>query len=201
MLTTSASPSVSITVRARQITTADQPVTSRCKSELRGTTEDAMVQPYKVFYEHIEELFSLAFILTGSTQQAEACFVRALDLTTDYSSVKDAYVYSIARRCVIKAAIGVIAREIRECAEMESRSQDDDKQTDTSPVREVAGSETSILENLLRMNSLRRAALTLRLFEKYHRKDMALLLGVTMQIAEVASRRALIEYLHLSVGR
>jgi DNA-directed RNA polymerase specialized sigma24 family protein len=161
-----------------------------------------MVQPYKVFYEHIEELFLLAFLLTGSTQHAEGCFVRALDLTAGYASVKDAYVYSVARRCVIKAAIGVIAREVRECAEMESRSQDDDGQPDTSLVRDVAAdSETSIVDNLLRLNSLRRAALTLRLFEKYHRKDMALLLGVPMLIAEVASRRGLIEYLHLSAGR
>jgi DNA-directed RNA polymerase specialized sigma24 family protein len=156
-----------------------------------------VVQPYTVFYEHIEELFLPAFILTGSIERAEDCFLRAIDLTASYAMVNDAYIYSVARRCVMKAAIGVIAKEIRKCADMESRLQDGDRQPDTSLVPDVLGdSETPIVNNLLRLNPLRRAALILRIFEKYQRKDMALLLGVSMPIAELASKRGLIEYLH-----
>ena len=161
-----------------------------------NTKEDALAQPYRVFNEHMKGLFLPALLLTGSIERAEDCFIRAINLAAGHPAVDDAFISSVARRCVIKAAIEVIAEEIRACAEIESRQQDDTVQACTSRLQEAVGASHAFrMGNLLRLNPLRRAALVLRLFEKYHRKDMALLLGVSMSVAELASKRGLIEYL------
>jgi hypothetical protein len=169
----------------------------RHKDEMRANTkDDALAQPYRVFKERMKGLFLPALLLTGSIERAEACFIRAIDLASGHSAVDDAFIYSVARRCVIKAAIEVIAEELRACAEIESRQQNDKIQACASGLQEAAGASHAFrMDNLLRLNPLRRAALVLRLFEKYHRKDMALLLGVSMSVAELATKRGLIEYL------
>jgi DNA-directed RNA polymerase specialized sigma24 family protein len=78
---------------------------------------------------------------------------------------------------------------------MESKWQGEDKQTSASTLEEVlSGSEASTMEILLRLNPLRRAALILRLFERYHRTDMALLLDVPRSVVDLACKRGLVEY-------
>jgi DNA-directed RNA polymerase specialized sigma24 family protein len=159
------------------------------------TAKDVLTQPYRVFYERSDELFVPALLLTGSIERAEDCFRRAIDLAVAHASVSDAFMYSVARRCVIKAAIESIAEEVRVCAEMESKWQGEDKQTSASTLEEVlSGSEASTMEILLRLNPLRRAALILRLFERYHRTDMALLLDVPRSVVDLACKRGLVEY-------
>lgn len=160
------------------------------------TIPDALPQPYRVFDERTKELFLLALFLTGSIERAEVCFVRAIDLAAVHSAVNDAYILSVARRCVIKTAMEIIAEEVRVCAEMEFRHENDGMETGVLRLgKAVEDSYAFMVRSLLDLNSLRRAALVLRIFEKLHRKDIALLLGVSTPVAEIASKRGLIEYL------
>jgi DNA-directed RNA polymerase specialized sigma24 family protein len=161
-----------------------------------NTIADALAQPDTVFDERMEELFLLALLLTGSIERAEACFVRAIDLAAAHPAVSDAYISSVARRCIIKAALELIAEEVRVCAEMEFRHENDGMETGILRLGEtVEDSYAFMVRSLLGLNSLRRGALVLRILEKLHRKDIALLLGVSMSVAEIASKRGLIEYL------
>jgi len=166
------------------------------------TIPDALPQPYRVFDERTKELFLLALLLTGSIERAEVCFVRAIDLAAVHSAVNDAYILSVARRCVIKAAMEIIAEEVRVCAEMEFRRENDEMQMDALRLRQtVEDSYASMIGSLLGLNPLRRAAFVLRIFEKLHRKDTALLLGVSTPVAEIAGKRGLIEYLQRYANR
>jgi hypothetical protein len=161
-----------------------------------NTIADVLAQPDTVFDERMEEFFLLALFLTGSIERAEVCFVRAIDLAAAHPAVSDAYIPSVARRCIIKAAMEVIAEEVRVCAEMEFRHENDGMETGVLRLGEtVEDSYAFMVRSLLGLNSLRRAALVLRILEKLHRKDVALLLGVSMSVAEIASKRGLIEYL------
>ena len=173
------------------------------KGRMRANTiANALAQPDTVFDERMEELFLLALLLTGSIERAEVCFVRAIDLAASHPAVSDAYIFSVARRCIIKAAMEVIAEEVRVCAEMEVRHENDEMETGVSRSRETfEDSYAFMVRSLLGLNSLRRAALVLRIFEKLHRKDIALLLGVSMSVAEIGSKRGLIEYLQRYASR
>jgi DNA-directed RNA polymerase specialized sigma24 family protein len=164
------------------------------------TAEDPLPPVCRVFDAHIEDLFTLALLLTGSIERAESCFIRATSLAASHGPIHGTYIFSVARRCVVKAAIEAIAEEIQVCAESESQRQLENLVAcATRPHEKLSDSKTSIIGNLLRLNPLRRAALILRLFERYHRKDIALQLGVSMSVAETASKRGLVEYLRLTL--
>lgn len=168
--------------------------------EQNGHSKDATLVTLssccRVFHERTKELFLPALILTGSLKHAEECFVRAIELVGQYAAVEDQYVYFITRRCVIKAALEVIADDIRACAGIERQLRDDGTGLVICPSGRTAKDlRVSVVPSLLRLNPLRRAALVLRRFERYHRKDAALLLDVPVSLAEVASSRGLREYL------
>lgn len=153
----------------------------------------------KVFSMRAEELFWPAYVLTGSLESSERCFVEAIDATATQMPSEETYVYRVARRFVIKAAICSLGQEIQNYAAAEASRERDDLQWNGPSWRRTGVSSTSIaeafLEPLWALNPFRRSALVLRSFERWHRKDAALLLGVSMSLIEIANRRGLAEFL------
>lgn len=155
----------------------------------------------KVFSLRAQELFWPAYVLTGSLESSERCFVQAIDATATQMPSEETYVYRVARRCVIKAAIRSLGQEIQNYAAAEaSRDRDDLRWNGASWKRTGASNSwiaAAFLEHLWALNPFRRSALVLRSFERWHRKDAALSLGVSMSLIEIANRRGLTEFLEL----
>src|ERR1700736_3496829 len=81
---------------------------------------DSMVDVCELFCVHLPSLFYLAYMIAGSMERAETILLRAVDLTKKSPPSSPAYLYPMARRCVIKAAIENFAHEIRQSAAAES---------------------------------------------------------------------------------
>lgn len=158
----------------------------------------------EVFSKRASELFWPAYVLTGSLETSESCFVRAIDAALTQLPSDEAYIYPVARRCVIKAAIATMEEEIKKCAEREVNQDWNDSRWRECRLRgrfSIFNSSiaANTLPSLWALNMLRRSALVLRFFERWHRKDAALTLGVSLASLELAGQHGLSEFLeHLA---
>lgn len=161
-----------------------------------GTVETQLCE---VFSRRAKDLFWPAYVLTGSIEDAECCFSHAIDATATKMPTHEAYIYPVARRCVIKAAISVMAGEIHKCAQEEMGDKSADLRSYScrhlEHFNESSVSIAAMLDSLWLLNAFRRVALVLRVYEKWHRTDAALSLGTSTSLIEIATQRGLSQFL------
>lgn len=152
---------------------------------------------HELFLEHAANLIWPALLLTRSAEVAEHCLIQAIDETTDRLPLEENYLYAVARRCVIKAALGTMASEIEKHAGSESRDEsaceEPSRQEEQKNLAGIDPRGRSLALALWRMNPLRRAVVILLYLERFHRQDVALLLGVSRSVVELVGRRGLVE--------
>lgn len=153
----------------------------------------------EVFSRRATDLYWPAYVLTGSIEDAERCFSQAIDATATQMPTDDAYIYPVARRCVIKAAISAMAGEIQKCAQLEMGEKPAGWRSDScrflGRASDSSVSIAAVLNSLWQLNAFRRVALVLRVYEKWHRTDAALALGISSSLMETATRRGLFQFL------
>jgi hypothetical protein len=133
----------------------------------------------ELFCTHLTSLFYLAHLISGSTERAEVIILRAVDLTITNLPANREYGYSMARRCVIKSSIENLAIEIEDCA---STERDEIMTAVAQPMPELSPCDVSISSDSLvsilrRITVFRRIVVILRVFERYHRTETALLVS------------------------
>jgi hypothetical protein len=145
----------------------------------RAVRDDPSSVVCELFCTHLTSLFYLAHLISGSTERAGRIVLRAVDLTIANLPMNREYGYLMARRCVIKSSIEDLAIEIKNCASAEMK----EMMTGVAqPIPElwpcdVKSSSDSLVSILRKITVFRRIVVILRVFERYHSTDTALLLG------------------------
>jgi hypothetical protein len=145
----------------------------------RARCDDPSSMVCELFCSHLTSLFYLAHAIAGSTERAEGIVLRAVDLTITNLPVNQKYWYLMARRCVVKLSIEDFAIEIKDCA---SKEMNEMMTAFAQPIPELSPCEVNISSDSLvsifrKITVFRRIVVILRVFERYHRTDTALLLG------------------------
>jgi hypothetical protein len=121
----------------------------------------------RIFNEEKGELYLLSFLLTGSREAAEQCFVSGLDDSVNGDSVFKEWARSWARRAIIQCAVRVInPRPMEEGAPATS--------TDSGKAWPVQHEEIAAV---LELRPFERFVYVMSVLERYSDQDCAVLLG------------------------
>jgi hypothetical protein len=150
----------------------------------------------RVFYEEMDWLYRLAYLLTGDQEKAQQCFVCGLDDSVEGNPVFKEWGRKWARRAIIQNAIRVIQpRPIDAHARAGFGS--NDKMLTAEPPEIVA---------VLQLDAFERFIYVMSVLERYSDHDCSLLLGCAQRDVVAGRIRALqqtgsaMEF-HLSAGR
>lgn len=165
------------------------------RAAVRALNDDPASTVCELFCAHLPSLFFLAQAMTGSTEGAEVVLLRAINLAVSSTPANRQYAYRVVRRCVVKACIESLADELAKWAAIERNvaiTTDTDNSTQgLRPRNEV--SLYALTEALARINPLRRVAVILKVLERYHPTDVALLLGQPSSLIAQVSIKGLEE--------
>lgn len=147
-----------------------------------------------VFLTQMDRLLQPAYLLTGSHEQAAQCLLEAYDACINAHGET----YKAAKRAVVTVAVRRIATDLTKCLANGA----------LAAFREIGGishayrgqdgpdlSAASFSNALLSLNTLQRATLVLRLYERYSTSEAASLLGVSCQTLENGWQPALLSLL------
>jgi len=133
----------------------------------------------RIFYEDVDELYQLSFLLTGEHEKAEQCFVSGLESSVKGNRVFKAWARSWARRAIIQCAVRVInPRPMGEGRSSSNRS---------GNTLVEQGEIAAILE----LRPFERFVYVMSVLERYSDQDCSVLLGCTRQDVISARFRAL----------
>lgn len=152
----------------------------------------------QIFLAQMDDLLLPAFLLTGTHEQAAECFLEAWEECNEQPPFIARFALGVAKRAIVKSAIRRIAADLA-----------------NSPVRHDRGTDIGVMPGvqanfedgkthvnsaafqraMLTLDTFHRAALVLRLYERYSPADAALLLGVSRQTLESGWRQGLLSLL------
>jgi DNA-directed RNA polymerase specialized sigma24 family protein len=135
----------------------------------------------KLFAEDMTSLHLLAFLLTGSSERAEQCFVSGIEDCAQGSSVFQQWARSWARRVIIQNAVRMIA----------PRPVFRDELTHESPLAVVCNErnphQDAAWAGVLALGNFERFVFVISVLEGYGDRECAALLGCT--VLEVGQAR------------
>lgn len=139
----------------------------------------------KLFAEDMTSLHLLAFLLTGSSERAEQCFVSGIEDCAQGSSVFQQWARSWARRVIIQNAVRMIAPRPLFRDELTHESPSAVVRNERKPDQDAAWAGVLALENFERF------VFVVSVLEGYVDRECAALLGCTALEVGHARARAL----------
>ena len=149
------------------------------KKEMTRTVDYATRSDFcKVFDDHIDDLYTLSFLLTADHQKAEQCFVSGLQDCLQGNAVFREWAQSWAKRVVIKNAIRMISPLRNE--------------PETAPgIAEPASEADGVAGAITSLQPFDRFAYVLSVLEHYADRECSILLDCTVEKVVEARIRAL----------
>ena len=135
----------------------------------------------RIFYEEIDNLYRLSFLLTADADKAERCFVSGLEDSVNGSRVFKEWARSWARRAIIQNAVRVVNPH--------PTAKDAPSEVNTSgktPVAKQAG-----IAAVLELAPFERFVYVMSVLERYSDQDCSVLLGCMRRDVVAARIRAL----------
>ena len=136
---------------------------------------DAITEEFiKVFYENIDALYQLSFLLTADHEKAEKCFVAGIEDCVKENRMFGEWARSWAKRIILGNAI----REVKPRPRLPASS--------PSPTALSQGETPSdsdghfVLETVLRLGDFERFVFVMSVLEKYSHLECALLLDCSV---------------------
>lgn len=140
----------------------------------------------RVFSEDLNQLYQLAFLLTGDGAKAERCFVAGLEDSVKDNAVFAEWARSWAKRTIIRNAIQAMnPRPGRHDSSRSPAGLADPGQSSLEPTRDF------LFKAVLALDDFERFVFVMSVLEHYSDQDCALLLGSTRGEVEEARTRAL----------
>jgi hypothetical protein len=143
-----------------------------------GSTAHATRDDFcRIFFEEMNSLYLLGFLLTADAEKAEQCFVAGIGESVEGNAVFREWALSWARRTIIQQAILMIrpAQHILPIAETEPVSLEMEPR----------------LRAILQLDALERFVFVMSVLERYSHQDCSVLLGCSRQTVVDARARAL----------
>jgi len=138
----------------------------------------------QLFHSDREGLFHLAYALTADTALAQECLVCGLEDCKNANSVFREWAAKWARRVIIRTAI----RLLRQAARSENATDEQESLVDSSIAHLL--NDSSGLDRILRLPDLERVVYVLSVVEQYSSKEIALLVGRSLEEIREARVRA-----------
>ena len=135
----------------------------------------------EVFEKNMEGLYKLAFLLTANREDAERCFVSAINESFQQTRVFKDWAFTWVKRCVIRTAIEMV---------FPGKTAQGQRRQLWSATRGAPATEGE-LEAVTRLAPLERFVFVMVVLERYSVWDCALMLGVSMKSVASAQIRAL----------
>src|SRR5437588_545229 len=121
----------------------------------------------RIFYQEVDELYQLSFLLTGDHEKAEHCFVFGLENSVKGNRVFKEWARSWAHRAIIQCAVRVInPRPMEEGSPLNSNSSG-------NAWAEEQGEIAAVLE----LRPFERFVYVMSVLERYSDQDCSVLLG------------------------
>ncbi len=136
---------------------------------------------HRIFFEEVDELYQLSFLLAGDHERAEECFVSGLGDAVEGRPVFKEWARSWARRAIIQCAVRVINPRPME--------QGDPSTLDNS--RPKGAVEQEDMSAILDLRPFERFVYVMTVLERYSDQDCAVLLGCARRDVVAARIRAL----------
>jgi hypothetical protein len=128
----------------------------------------------RLFTEDMASLYLLAFLLAGSHEKAESCFVSGIEDCAKSNLVFREWARSWARRVIIQSAVRMISPRLRFQEEMTHES------LSTCASRERGPGLQSAWAGVLSLEDFERFVFVVSALEGYGDKECAVLLGSTV---------------------
>ena len=150
----------------------------------------------RVFVDHVSSLYKLSFLLTGNRQDAERCFVAALDETVDGIRVRVPRhsVRSRAKRSIVQQAVRVLKPRPQE-------------KSDGAPVlggisdsNYLSSGRQAVIHRVLSLRVFERFVFVLCLLERHTVEECAELLDCDVQEVLGGRMRALVSIASSGTG-
>jgi DNA-directed RNA polymerase specialized sigma24 family protein len=137
----------------------------------------------QIFTDHVDSLYLLAFLLTGSHEKAEECFVAGIGESTKGNHVFKEWAHSWARRTIIQSAIRVTAPRERPATAIVNPF---DAATDKVPL-----ALRSEVRAILELAPFERFVFVMSVLEHYSDHDCSILLGCPRRDITTTRARAM----------
>jgi DNA-directed RNA polymerase specialized sigma24 family protein len=152
----------------------------------------------QVFRDHMSELYSLAYLLTGDKERSVEAYTGALNAEVHPPALQR-FMLSWARKLVIVEAVGTIRRQLSESMSRARVAFGSATRDELAGLARLASADLSGLkrseveEVLLGMDVFQRCAVILTLFEGLPIKEVADLLGADVGTVKNAQARGAVE--------
>lgn len=146
----------------------------------------------ETFEEQSSELYSLAFLLTGSADRGVEAFNRALDFDEDNPSFGE-FMSSWARKLVIAEALGSIKAELRASSKRTARAPEEESPGDAKWQRRPYIGREEFEEAVIAIDAFPRCAMLLTIFEGMSIKAASVLLNQDEALTRKALRIGIVE--------
>ena len=146
----------------------------------------------ETFEKQSSELYSLAFLLTGSADRGVEAFNRALDFDEDNPAFGE-FMSSWARKLVIAEALGTIKTELRASSKRVARAAEDEPAGDRKWQRRPYIGQEEFEEAVIAIDALPRCAMLLTIFEGMSIKAASVLLTQEEALTRKAQQIGIVE--------
>lgn len=146
----------------------------------------------ETFEAQSSELFSLAFLLTGSTDRGVEAFNRALDFDED-NPIFGEFMTSWARKLVIAEALGSIRTELRASGKRVARAAEEELAGDAKLQRRPYIGREEFEEAVIAIDAFPRCAMLLTIFEGMSIAAASVLLNQDEALTRKAQRIGVVE--------
>lgn len=153
----------------------------------------------ETFEKESSELYSLAFLLTGSADRGVEAFNRALDFDEDNPSFGE-FMSSWARKLVIAEALGTMRTELRASSKRVARASEVESAGDPKLQRRPYIGREEFEEAVVAIDALPRCAMLLTIFEGMSIKTASVLLNQDEALTRKAQRMGIVELTRTLAG-
>lgn len=142
----------------------------------------------RVFFENLDGLYQLSFLLTGDEENAHQCFVAGFEDSAKANNVFKEWAHSWAKRAIIRNAIAILRPQPNDAGSSQSASVASEK----SKLRIIRDGHLEI-DSVLALENFERIVFVMTVLERYSDKDAALLIGCSVEEVRTARICALEE--------
>jgi hypothetical protein len=147
----------------------------------------------RVFNENMNDLYQLAYLLTGDHEKAQECFVIGLEDSVKANNVFKDWARSWAKRVIIKNAIHALQPQPADSGSSLPPSVISER----SKLRIIRDGHLEI-DSLLALEDFDRVVFVMTVLERYSDHESALLIGCSVEEVQAARICALEEIAHLA---
>lgn len=150
----------------------------------------------RVFVEHVSSLYKLSFLLTGNRDDAEQCFVAAVDETVEATRVPKHSIRSRAKRAIVRQAVRVLKPRPQERSDGRLAL---GNISDRDYLETLSGRH-AVIHRVLSLRVFERFVFVLCLLERHSVEECAQLLNCNVQEVLEGRMRALVQIASSGTG-